>query len=96
MVSGIVPGTEAPMATGEMGDIEKSVMDDLGLEPGHFRIVSLTELTSPGIRRELAITGHDMEWDPGEAGVTFSFRLMKGCYATTVMRELMKSPLMSY
>jgi tRNA(Glu) U13 pseudouridine synthase TruD len=26
----------------------------------------------------------------------FDFRLKKGCYATIVLRELMKAPLMSY
>jgi tRNA pseudouridine13 synthase len=96
LVSGIVPGTEAPMAGGEMGEIERGVLDELGIEPGAFRIVGLTELTSPGIRREIAITGLEPTWEVAEGRATLRFRLMKGCYATAVLRELMKAPLMSY
>jgi tRNA pseudouridine13 synthase len=96
LVSGLVPGTDAPMADGVMGEIERKVMEDMGLEPGAFRIVGLTELTSSGIRRELAMTGVEPTWEVDAGSVTLSFRLQKGCYATTVMRELMKSPLMSY
>jgi tRNA pseudouridine13 synthase len=96
LVSGIVPGTDSPTATGEMGDIERGVLEGMGITPGTFRIVGLTELSSPGIRRELAITGLEPTWDVTDGRVTLSFRLMKGCYATTVMRELMKAPLMSY
>jgi tRNA pseudouridine13 synthase len=96
LVSGIVPGTDSPVAGGEMGEIERRAMEEMGIAPGAFRIVGLTELTSPGIRRELAITGLDPTWDVVDGRATLSFRLMKGCYATAVMRELMKAPLMSY
>ncbi len=96
LVSGLVPGTEAPMAGGEMGEIEASVMEKMGISPGDFRIVDLTELTASGIRREVAITGVMPRWTLEDGRATFSFRLQKGCYATCVLRELMKAPLMSY
>ncbi|MCK4970925.1 MAG: tRNA pseudouridine(13) synthase TruD [Thermoplasmata archaeon] len=35
-------------------------------------------------------------WTLEDGRATFSFRLQKGCYATCVLRELMKAPLMSY
>ncbi|MCK4970771.1 MAG: tRNA pseudouridine(13) synthase TruD, partial [Thermoplasmata archaeon] len=62
LVSGLVPGTDAPMAGGEMGEIEASVMEKMGISPGDFRIVDLTELTASGIRREVAITGVMPRW----------------------------------
>ena len=96
LVSGLVPGTEAPIAEGEMGRIERSVMESLGIKPGDFRIVDMTDLTSPGIRREIALTTVDPEWRLDEGRVTLSFGLQKGCYATCVLREIMKAPLMSY
>ena len=96
LVSGLVPGTEAPMAGGEMGEIEASVMEKMGISPGDFRIVDLTELTASGIRREVVITGVMPRWTLEDGRATFSFRLQKGCYATCVLRELMKAPLMSY
>ncbi len=96
LVSGLVPGTEAPVAEGEMGGIERSVMERMGIEPGDFRIVDMTNLTSPGIRREIAMTGVDPAWELDDGRVTFSFGLQKGCYATCVLREFMKAPRMSY
>lgn len=96
LVSGLVPGTDTPMAGGEMGEIEASVMEQMGISPGDFRIVDLTELSASGIRREVAITGVMPRWTVEDGRATFSFRLQKGCYATCVLRELMKAPLMSY
>ena len=96
VVSGLVPGTEVPSAEGPMGEVESKVMEDMGLEPEMFRIVGLTELTSPGIRRPLAIPGQDVSWHGADGRVIFSFRLQKGTYATCVLRELMKAPLLSY
>jgi tRNA pseudouridine13 synthase len=95
-VTGAVPGTEAPLAKGEMGDIEASVLEGMGVTRGDFNIVGLTDLTTPGIRRELAITGADPSWEVGDGRVTLRFRLQKGCYATCVLRELMKAPMLSY
>jgi tRNA(Glu) U13 pseudouridine synthase TruD len=91
LVSGLVPGTEAPVAEGEMGRIERSVIERMGIEPGDFRIVDMTDLTSPGIRREIAMTGVDPAWELDDGRVTFSFGLQKGCYATCVLREFMKA-----
>jgi tRNA pseudouridine13 synthase len=96
VVTGAVPGTEAPLANGEMGDIEQSVLEGMGVTREDFHIVGLTELTTPGIRRELAITGAGPKWEVAGDRVTLSFRLQKGCYATCVMRELMKAHLLSY
>lgn len=96
VVTGAVPGTESPFAKGEMGKIETSVMEEMEVVPGDFRIVGLTELTTSGIRRGLAITGTSPTWEVEGDRVTLSFRLQKGCYATCVLRELMKAPMLSY
>ncbi len=95
VVTGAVPGTESPLAEGEMGDVEASVMQQLGITREDFRIVELTDLTSPGIRRELAITAKPELEAEGDR-VSLGFALPKGCYATCVLREVMKAPLMSY
>jgi tRNA(Glu) U13 pseudouridine synthase TruD len=79
-----------------MGDIEASVMVETGVTARDFHIVGLTELTTPGIRRELAITSAHPEWKVKGNAVTMEFKLQKGCYATCVMRELMKAPMLSY
>lgn len=96
VVTGAVPGTTSPLAEGEMGEVEAAVMEDLGVTREDFRIVDLTELTSPGIRRELAIAGADPVLDASQDRVTLEFKLQKGCYATCVLREVMKARLMAY
>jgi len=96
VVTGAVPGTQSPLAKGEMGEIEASVMEEMDIARGDFRIVGMTELTTPGIRRELAIANAGPEWDVEGDRVTLAFKLQKGCYATCVMRELMKAQMLSY
>jgi tRNA pseudouridine13 synthase len=96
LVSGLVPGTESMLAEGEMGDIEAQVLESAGISFEDFRIPVLTDLTSAGIRRELVIPGVRPDWNVSEDVAEFSFRLHKGCYATTVLREFMKAPIMSY
>ena len=81
-------GTETALADGEPGEIEREVLDDVGLEPGDFDLPS--EFDSTGTRRavqvrtELGISraGHDL---------TFDFALPKGSYATVLLREFRKN-----
>jgi tRNA pseudouridine13 synthase len=96
VVTGAVPGTDSPLAKGEMGEIEVAVMEAMGMTHGEFQIIGMTELSSAGIRRELAITTAEPSWEVEADRVSLEFRLQKGCYATCVMRELMKAPIMSY
>jgi tRNA pseudouridine13 synthase len=96
LVTGLVPGTDAPVAGGEMGEVESAVLERERLSPGDFRIPHLPELSSEGLRRELLLVGVRPASAVADGRASFSFALPKGCYATTVMRELMKSPIMSY
>jgi len=95
-VSGIVPGTGAPLAGGEMGAIERGVLAAEGLASGDFRIPGLPDLTSEGIRREMLMVGVRPSMEVAGGRARFQFSLMKGCYATTVLRELMRSPILAY
>jgi tRNA pseudouridine13 synthase len=96
LVTGLVPGTDVPVASGEMGEVEATVMEGMGLSPGDFSIVVLTDLSSTGIRRPLAITEGWPEWTANDGALTLSFRLQKGCYATCVLREVMKAHISCY
>jgi tRNA pseudouridine13 synthase len=89
-------GTETDLADGEQGDIERTVLDDLGLSPGDFELPG--EFHSAGARRaillrtDLAIEGTDdagADTD-GDDALAFSFALPKGSYATAVLREYLK------
>ncbi|QLG47419.1 tRNA pseudouridine(13) synthase TruD [Natrinema halophilum] len=78
-------GTETELADGVQGEIERSVLDDLGLDPSDFDLPG--EFYSTGTRRALLVrTGIDIETEP----LTLAFALPKGSYATVVCREYLK------
>ncbi|MEE6211209.1 tRNA pseudouridine(13) synthase TruD [Salarchaeum sp. III] len=82
-------GTNTELAEGVQGEIERAVLSDLGIEPSDFDLPG--EFHSEGTRRAILVrTDVDVSRDP----LTFTFALPKGCYATVVLREYLKtSPL---
>jgi len=79
-------GTESEFADGEPGEIEREVFDELGLEPELFDLPGNFEST--GTRRAVLV---DTEMTVGHDPLTFEFALPSGCYATTVLREYLKT-----
>jgi len=79
-------GTETDLADGEPGEVERTVLEDVDLEPSDFDLPD--PFGSTGDRRALAVsTSLDVDRDP----VTFSFALPKGSYATVLLREYLKT-----
>ena len=81
-------GTETELADGEPGDIEREVLEDVGLEPGDFDLPG--EFNSTGTRRAVQVRtelGVSREGDD----LTFDFALPKGSYATVLLREFRKN-----
>ena len=79
-------GTETELADGEQGDIERDVLDDLDLEPADFELPG--EFDSTGTRRAILVrTDLTATADP----LTFTFGLPSGSYATTLLREYLKT-----
>jgi tRNA pseudouridine13 synthase len=78
-------GTETELADGEPGEVEREVLDDLGIEPGDFDLPG--EFHSTGTRRAVLVrTAPTVDRDP----LTFSFAMPKGSYATVLLREYLK------
>ncbi|WP_049923033.1 tRNA pseudouridine(13) synthase TruD [Halopiger djelfimassiliensis] len=78
-------GTETELADGKQGDIERAVLDDLGLTPADFDLPG--EFHSTGTRRAILVrTTLTRETEP----LSLSFTLPKGSYATVVLREYLK------
>lgn len=83
-------GSRAPWASGEPGDIERRVAADLGATPE-----SLTQAAKDcgfrGERRALRVKLEGLDWSLQGNALTVSFALPPGAYATSVLRELMKT-----
>jgi tRNA pseudouridine13 synthase len=90
-VSGLLFGSEVRIAEGEMGEIERKIVEDEGLKPNDFIIPKMPKLSSRGIRRGLLAPLEKMDIDVSEDVAVLRFQLAKGCYATSLLREFMKS-----
>ncbi len=90
-------GYKTDFASGKPGEIEENVFRQTGIQKEAFQINLIPELASKGLRREILLhcrpdfeTSED-ELNPGKRKVVLSFSLPKGSYATTVLREYMKT-----
>jgi len=96
-VSGVLFGSESVLSEGVMGEIERKVIADEGLQKKDFMVPQLHQCSSKGSRRELLARITDLRYAVTEDAVDFSFSLNKGCYATCLLREFMKKgELMDY
>lgn len=78
-------GTETTLADGEPGEIERAVLDELGIEPADFDVPD--PYHSTGTRRAVLVPVDPViEREP----LTFTFTLPKGSYATVLLREYLK------
>jgi tRNA pseudouridine13 synthase len=74
------------MAQGAPGEMERRVLEQEGLSLADF---SLRGLKLKGARRALRFPLHDVGLGY-EQGLVLTFALPPGCYATTVLAEVMK------
>lgn len=95
-VTGALFGSDSVLAEGEMGEIERKVIDDHGLKAEDFVIPGLSRCSSKGGRRELMCPVKDIASEFHDYGYTLRFSLPKGNYATCLMREFMKSEMRDY
>ncbi|MBI0583398.1 MAG: tRNA pseudouridine(13) synthase TruD [Methanomassiliicoccus sp.] len=96
-VSAVLFGSESVLCEGEMGEIERTIIDEEKLERQDFMVPQLHQCSSKGNRREVLGRITDLEYAVADEDVRFSFSLNKGCYATSLLREFMKKgELMDY
>jgi len=83
-------GSRVSWATGEPGQIEETVITQAGTTKA--ALVYAAKLCGfRGERRALRVPLRDVEWSLDDSTLTLSFSLPPGAYATSVLRELMKS-----
>jgi tRNA pseudouridine13 synthase len=98
VTTGLLLGYDTIIADGEMGDIEREIITQEHLDPRDFIIPEIPYLSSSGTRRPLLALLPNISWKlhPDELtddqqALTVQFDLQKGCYATSLLREIMKS-----
>ena len=82
--------TKVPFAGGEVGEMEKAVLDSYGLEKSDFEVPKMPRLGSHGLRRAVRFQVWDASAKATDDGVLAEFSINKGSYATAVLREVMK------
>lgn len=92
-----VPGFDMKLPQGGMYDIVKEIMNHEGLMPRSFWISMMPELSSPGIFRPILLIPKNLKVTTSSsdtkdsACARFEFSLVRGAYATIVLREFMKN-----
>ena len=84
--TGPMYGHKMRWASHESGELEQRILADAGITEE-----MLKRARAQGTRRVGRIFVDDLEMQAGEQGIWFSFTLPPGAYATTVLREFMKS-----
>ncbi len=98
VVTGLLTGYDAVFAKGEMGEIEQAVVASEKIDRRDFIIPEIPFLSSSGSRRPLLALLPSLDWTFTEdelskdhQALQLRFELQKGCYATCLLREIMKS-----
>lgn len=88
--TGLLFGSRVSWAGGEPGQIEESVMAEEGMTKDVL-IAAGKACGFRGERRPLRVPLTDLEWSLDGSVLTLAFTLPPGAYATSVLRELMKT-----
>ncbi len=92
--TGILFGSRVSWAAGEPGAIEEAVVAETGAS--REQLVAAAKVCGfRGERRPLRVRLTELQWALDGRDLTLSFRLPPGAYATSVVRELIKSPPVS-
>ncbi len=92
-------GLETKFSEGRLGKIERMVLEEDDIELKNFEVKKMSILSSKGGRKKIVLLleklkllkVEDDDLNEGKRKATVSFALDKWNYATTVLRELMKS-----
>jgi tRNA pseudouridine13 synthase len=83
-------GSKVPLAGGDVGEMEKKILEEEKVELNDFICLKMPKLGSHGLRRAIRFKIWDVSAESTEEGVLVEFSIPKGCYATAVLREIMK------
>lgn len=117
-VTAQLPGSSMQKPSGKFGEIESTVLKQMGLDQTTWHVEKIGRLTTKGTRRPMVTTFSEFQyepvpvageetmgdkwsdgpregelWNPEGACIRFRFTLPSGSYATTLLREFMRTPL---
>ncbi len=84
-------GSKVPLAEGKLGEMEQKVLDEEEVTLEEFKVPKMPKLGSHGLRRAVRFKIWDASAKTTDEGVLVEFSIPKGCYATAVLREIMKN-----
>ncbi|MCE5214046.1 MAG: tRNA pseudouridine(13) synthase TruD, partial [Methanobacterium sp.] len=84
-------GSKVPLAQGKIGETEHQILDEENLKQEDFTVYKIPKLGSHGLRRAIRFKVWDTTAEHTDEGVLLGFSIPKGCYATAVLREVMKT-----
>ena len=97
-VSSILIGSDTTYSKAEMGEIEQNIIETEGVDQRDFIIPEIPAASSYGTRRALLAPVSNLTYEllkdeayPESQKVIVRFDLRKGCYATSFLREIMKT-----
>ena len=97
-VSGLLFGSESIFSDGGMGEIEHKIIENEKIYSRDFIIPEIPFLSSSGSRRALLANLDRIKFklnkdklNEDKLALDLRFELRKGCYATSLLREFMKS-----
>ncbi len=95
-----VPGYDSMLTDGVIGRIERDVLSSEGVDLEAFRMRHCPRLASRGVMRDVLLPAEPHvavapdECNEGNHKATLTLSLVKGGYATTVLREIMKTEVL--
>jgi len=83
-------GSKVPLAEGKQGEIEQKIIQEEKITQESFACSKTPKLGSHGIRRAIRFKIEDTHVEKLDDGISVEFFIPRGCYATSVLREIMK------
>ncbi|WP_414469867.1 tRNA pseudouridine(13) synthase TruD [Methanobacterium sp. ACI-7] len=84
-------GSKVPLAGGKLGEMEQKILDDDSVTLEEFKVPKMPKLGSHGLRRAMRFKIWEASAEVTDEGILVEFSIPKGCYATAVLREIMKN-----
>ena len=91
-------GIKQKPSQGAMGRIEREILEEEAIETGKFRVNEISRISGRGGLRAVLTPVQDFKWqgvsasapDQNKSQAELSFMLLRGSYATVLLREIMK------